>query len=424
MKRFAVFAAACWLAAAQQPPAKPTDPAAAERDELTRAMAPAGNSPLETLRAIDKHLARYPDSAYRPRLEERAFAAAVALGDEEQVIRYGEMVLARQPGDVSALANVTRALLAAGSRPAAERALLYARRTEELVRQMQKGAGPGNISPAEWRDQTDRDLARAMTGDARATGILGRPEEALATAQRAFETYPDARSAREIAWWYERLGKPMEAVRALAGAFSIPDPQTTAAERARDRVHMGELYRQATGSEEGLGAIALEAYDRGVALQRARDARLHQNEPNAGIADPMQFTLSSVDGQKLAMASLKGKVLVLDVWATWCVPCREQHPLYEQVKQRFRDNPAVMFLSITTDSEHQLVQPFLEEMKWQGPVYFEDGLAAAFAVESLPATILLDRRGKLFTRMNGYVKELFVEQLTERIRDALAVPAE
>jgi thiol-disulfide isomerase/thioredoxin len=120
------------------------------------------------------------------------------------------------------------------------------------------------------------------------------------------------------------------------------------------------------------------------------------------------------------MASLKGKVLVLDMWATWCVPCREQHPLYEQVQERFRDNSAVVFLSIDADMERQPVKPFLEAMKWQGPVYFEDGLVRVFSVDDLPVTILMDRHGALFSRMNGFVKELFADQLTERIRQALA----
>ena len=63
-------------------------------------------------------------------------------------------------------------------------------------------------------------------------------------------------------------------------------------------------------------------------------------------------------------------------------------------------------------------------MKWQGPVYFEDGLARLFTVDGLPATILLDRNGHLYTHLNGFLdKNHFADLLTERIRDALAVPA-
>jgi thiol-disulfide isomerase/thioredoxin len=423
MKWFLGFAAICSVALGQQPPAAPAEPSAAEKEELGHALSEAGKSEIETLRVIEKYLALPQYSAFRPGLEARALLAAVALKDDALVVFYGEKVVVYQPLDIPTLTHLSHSLLAMNSRDTAERALIYARRTEDLVRQAQKGENPNNVSPSDYRNQTDRALAHALTDDARASGILGRLDEALATAQRAFEIYPDANSAREIAFWFDRLGKPMEAVRALADAFTIPDDQATGAERANDRARMGELYHKADGPKPDLGHITLEAYDRTTALLEARDRRIHGKEPNFGRTDPMEFTLSSVDGKKLDMASLKGKVVVIDIWATWCAPCRAQHPLYEKVKERFRDNPTVVFLSINADSEHEGVKSFLQALKWQGPVYYEDGLTSVFAIDSLPVTIILDRRGQLFTRKDGYVEQTFVELLTERIRGALAVAA-
>ena len=120
------------------------------------------------------------------------------------------------------------------------------------------------------------------------------------------------------------------------------------------------------------------------------------------------------------MSTLKGKIVVLDVWATYCFPCREQHPLYEEVKAKFRDNPSVVFLSINTDGDRQMVAPFVRALKWAGPIYFEDGLSRLYSVDELPATILLDRRGATFDHLKGYLKEHFVELLTERIQDAIS----
>jgi thiol-disulfide isomerase/thioredoxin len=134
----------------------------------------------------------------------------------------------------------------------------------------------------------------------------------------------------------------------------------------------------------------------------------------------MDFTLSGLDAPKLSLAALKAKVVVFDFWATWCGPCRVQHPLYEQVKKRFQDNPDVLFLSIDTDEDRTVVKPFLEEVKWAGPVYFEDGLSRALKITSIPTTIVTDRQGRIFSRMNGFRPERFVEMLSTRIRDALA----
>ena len=85
-------------------------------------------------------------------------------------------------------------------------------------------------------------------------------------------------------------------------------------------------------------------------------------DPNSSATDPMQFTLSGLDGTKLSLSNLKGSVVVVDFWATWCQPCRIQHPLYEQVKARFKDRSDVVFLAIDTDAEedHSKVAPFLD----------------------------------------------------------------
>ena len=89
------------------------------------------------------------------------------------------------------------------------------------------------------------------------------------------------------------------------------------------------------------------------------------------------------------------------------------------MKKRFAGNANVVFLSIDTDEDHALVRPFLDEWKWTDAVYFEDGLSRAMKITSIPTTIVIDRRGQLFTRMNGYVPERFVEQLTAKIEEAL-----
>ena len=392
---------------------------AREQADLENALSEAGSSPVEYLRAIERHLEKYPNSPRKPELERAAARAAMEADDDRRIILYGERVLGRQPDDLPILERVTRSLLATDSKEAAERALKYALHSEDLIRQMQKAGGRAGSGGADWQNQIDRGVGRALASAARATGILGRPDEALALAQRAFEIWPSADTAREIARCYERLGKTEEAIRALADAFTIPDAKNTDAGRAHDRGHMGELYRQAKGSEAGLGELVLEAYDRNYALIHTRELRLRANDPNAQLTDPMEFTLSGPDGGKLSMATLKGKVVVFDFWATWCAPCRTQHPLYDQVKQRYLANPEVVFLSIDTDEDRDAVKPFLAAAGWPDRVYFEDGLARALHIMTIPTTIVTDKRGQVFSRMNGYVPSRFVELLSQRIHDAL-----
>jgi len=163
----------------------------------------------------------------------------------------------------------------------------------------------------------------------------------------------------------------------------------------------------------------LQEYDHTSAAFAARRQELRKMDPNAEAKEPGQFTLSGVLGDKLALASLKGKVVVLDFWATWCGPCRLQHPLYEEVKKRFKDRDDVVFLAVDTDEDHTLVKPFLEQNQWNQKVYFEDGLGSLLQVTSIPTTVILDKDGAVSSRMNGFLPDRFVDMLSDRIREAL-----
>jgi thiol-disulfide isomerase/thioredoxin len=414
MRTIILVLLSAFLAFAQQE--KPTD-----EEQLTQALQEAGNSPVDFIRAIEKYLKEHPLSPRKDELEDALVKAAIETRDDRRILLYGERVLARASTDVQVLDRVARALLSNGDPDSIARALKYARRWEEVVAGLRKQEPPAQarLNRAQWAEELDRNQGRALALQARATGGLGRLDEAVALARKSFEMFPSAEAAREIGHWLERSGKTEEAAARYADAFTISDVRNTDADRAADRAKMGELYRQAKGSEKGLGDVVLESWDRTTALVAARRQAIKSADPNAQATTPTEFTLSGLNGKKLSLASLKGKVVVIDFWATWCAPCRAQHPLYEQVKQRFRNKPDVIFLSVNTDDDHDLVPPFLKEHDWDQEVYFEDGLARVLKIASIPTTIVLAPSGEVSSRMNGYVPSRFVAMLIERIQDAL-----
>lgn len=401
------------------PPKSAETPDEAERRDLGQALQDAGTSPVDFLRAIESHLKKYPNTTRRAELERAAVKAAIEAKDNAKILEYGPRVLAHGDRDIQILDRVCRALLSTDSPEQAARALEYLKLYEQTVIRMRDEQQPARMSAAAWHNEIDKGLARVFALQARATGNLGKIDDALLLAKRSYDSYPTAEGARERSRWLAKKGDNAGAVEHLAEAFTLEDPRNTEVDRAKDRLKMGELYQKLNGSAKGLGDVILAAYDRTSAELADRAARLQAADPNATASRILDFTLPAVNGSALKLASLKGKTVIFDFWATWCGPCRAQHVLYEQVEKRFEKNPHVVFLSINTDEDRSAVPAFLKEAKWDNHVYFEAGLSALLAINSIPTTIIVDGSGAVASRMNGFVPERFVDLLTERIESTL-----
>src|SRR5881398_339929 len=104
----------------------------AEQKELSRALSETGNSPVDFIRALEKHLAKYPDSPQKADLEMALAQASVEAKDNERILKYGERVLARDPDNAQMLDRVPRILLNSEDKESAERALKYSKHLEEI----------------------------------------------------------------------------------------------------------------------------------------------------------------------------------------------------------------------------------------------------------------------------------------------------
>ena len=391
---------------------------AAERESLEKALSQTTNSPLEIARTLEQHLKKYPNSPERPAMERQIIKSALESGDSNRIVEYGERVLKTDLDQPQILERVAEILINRGGKEQVTRALGYAQKFEGILRSLEKTGPSSRRNRGRMLEELDKALGRALLLQARAQSALDQKSEALALANRSFTAYPSAAAARELGRQLELDGKNLEAVRWLALAFTAED--SSEADRKRDRVRMATLYQREKGSETGLGDVVLQAWDQ-MSDERAKlQAKARERDPNNDLTDAMEFTLTGVDGPPMRMATLRGKVVVLDFWATWCGPCRTQHPLYEQVAKRFADRDDVVFLAINTDEEPSVVKPFLEKAGWKKGGYLEDGLSMLFRVTSIPTTIVLGKDGQVFSRMNGFVPEKFVEQLTGVIQEAVA----
>jgi thiol-disulfide isomerase/thioredoxin len=419
MRWLLLAATLAFSAAAQDPAPAPAPGGDDEQQLLERALAEAGNSAVDYARALEDHLSAFPESSRRDEIERILTQAAVDLNDSRRLLIYGARALDKGSRNPRLLEFVTRALLDREDPESAGRALHYATLlTSELTSlfdRLASGDGQAGAGLGRRALELDAQLARAHLFRARALGYLDRLPEAIEAARLGWERHPTAEAGRESARWLEKAGQPEAALHALAGAFALDDPASPGHSKVRER--LDTLARAASAT---LPAALLAAHDRAAALLAARRARILAIDPNAFASGPDSFTLSALDGPPLALDSLKGKVVILDFWATWCGPCRAQHPLYEETKARFRDRDDVVFLNVSTDEDRDDVAPFLERHGWSRKVYFEDGLGAHLRVSSIPTTVILTKSGRVFSRMNGFIPDRFVDMLTARIQSALS----
>jgi thiol-disulfide isomerase/thioredoxin len=145
---------------------------------------------------------------------------------------------------------------------------------------------------------------------------------------------------------------------------------------------------------------------------------------NSGATDPFDFTLRRVgDSAPLPLSSEKGKILVVNFWATWCGPCRALEPQFDRIAFSFQQNHDLVFLAADCDEDETLVAPYVKETKPRTTVVFADGLDRLFSINSFPTIVIIDRSGKIVYRAEGYDEEGFQQSLTAAIHQALAPAA-
>lgn len=429
MKVLALPLLAAGLLSAQSPPlaAPPTPTSQAqasqsqaaqqELQELSIKLSEAGNSPKDYIRVLEAHLAKYPNSPKQPEIEKGLAQAAIEAHDNPRIIQYGELQLKRDPADINLLDHVTRAYLDQGTADGARKALAWTTQYEQALAHLRTTPPPGRLTAGQWSKDLSIAEARELVLKAKATGLLGDGKGAITLAEKSYKDYPSAEAAREQGKWLAATGQTDAAIEHYADAFTIEDPRSTEADRAKDRRKLGELYTKLHGSEKGLGEIVLAAYDRTSGLMTDIANRLKSEDPNSQASSILDFTLQSPNSAKLPLASFKGKTIVLDFWATWCGPCKAQRPLYEQVEKKFQADKDVVFLSVNTDEDRAQVPEFLKKQHWTNSVYYDGGLAEFLKVNSIPTTLIVDRAGQIASRMNGFIPDRFVDLLTQRIEE-------
>jgi len=150
-----------------------------------------------------------------------------------------------------------------------------------------------------------------------------------------------------------------------------------------DPAEATKLYSEFTASED---PDIMEAARKSLELMEMR-------------TKPLELSFTAVDGRQVDLADLRGKVVLLDFWATWCPPCIEEAPALAAVYEKYHDQ-GFEIIGISLDQNQAALENFTKDNNMPWPQFFDgqgwdNELAKRFKIQSVPTVWLLDREGKL-----------------------------
>jgi thiol-disulfide isomerase/thioredoxin/tetratricopeptide (TPR) repeat protein len=266
----------------------------------------------------------------------------------------------------------------------------------------------GNLSYTLWRSWPILAEAYAKTKQpAKANEALAEmaaalkkkePREKATDAQKRSYAYNAQIYWQAVAKVADAEQRKLDALAAYQTALTMRPKSAEPSAGSKDELmeNTQRLWKQLGGTDQGWRAYLARVDSKG----KPESAEVAVwNSKNTALAD---FDLTDLEGRKWSLADLKGKVALINLWATWCTPCKMELPYVQKLREQLKDRKDVVILTLNIDEEVGMVQPFMKENKYTFPVLLGQAYADAQGVNSIPRNWVIAVDGKVMFEGIGY----------------------